>query len=270
VTATAELISALVAGGMNAAEAAGLVARAAVEMTGALTRKSAGAARQQRYRERNKASQRDGLGMTESVTNRNETVTRDAQQESSQTVTKRNEGVTRDAVPLSTTKTDIENRKDKRGARLPPDWTPSDADRAYARSLGWTDEQIDREAEDFRDYWIARPGAGGLKLDWPATWRKWIRNSKSHPAGSSRPLTAHQQERETGREILDALRNASSQSDPAFQRYDPGNGPASLRGGVRGAIIDLSATRDRAGHEPIEGASFAGRLSEPGKVSGAS
>lgn len=26
----------------------------------------------------------------------------------------------------------------------------------------------------FRDHWIAVPGAKGTKLDWPATWRKWV------------------------------------------------------------------------------------------------
>lgn len=29
--------------------------------------------------------------------------------------------------------------------------------------------------EEFRDYWIARPGAGGCKLEWAATWRNWVR-----------------------------------------------------------------------------------------------
>lgn len=60
-TATAELIAALVAGGMNAAEAAGLVARAAVEMTGELTRKkppSSAALRMNEYRNR-----REAMGM---------------------------------------------------------------------------------------------------------------------------------------------------------------------------------------------------------------
>lgn len=60
-TATAELITALVAGGMSAAEAAGLVARAAVEMTGALTAKKApkaGALRMSDYRDR-----REAMGM---------------------------------------------------------------------------------------------------------------------------------------------------------------------------------------------------------------
>lgn len=31
----------------------------------------------------------------------------------------------------------------------------------------------------FRDYWIAKAGKDGVKLDWLATWRNWIRNQKS-------------------------------------------------------------------------------------------
>lgn len=73
----------------------------------------------------------------------------------------------------------------KRGERLPPDWTPDEDDRTFAKQLSWSDPQIDSESANFRDYWIAKPGAGGCKLDWPATWRKWVRSSKVKPAGSS-------------------------------------------------------------------------------------
>lgn len=30
----------------------------------------------------------------------------------------------------------------------------------------------------FRDWWISAPGAKGIKLDWTATWRNWVRNQK--------------------------------------------------------------------------------------------
>lgn len=76
-----------------------------------------------------------------------------------------------------------DNKNNKRGARLPENWVPSADDRIFAKLLGWSDDQIDSEAANFRDYWIAQPGARGLKLDWPATWRKWIRSSKIKPAG---------------------------------------------------------------------------------------
>jgi uncharacterized protein YdaU (DUF1376 family) len=33
----------------------------------------------------------------------------------------------------------------------------------------------------FRDYWIAQPGSKGVKADWTATWRNWIRNTRVSP-----------------------------------------------------------------------------------------
>lgn len=33
--------------------------------------------------------------------------------------------------------------------------------------------------EGFKDYWLSVAGAKGVKLDWFATWRNWIRNQKS-------------------------------------------------------------------------------------------
>lgn len=33
--------------------------------------------------------------------------------------------------------------------------------------------------EGFKDYWVSVAGAKGVKLDWFATWRNWIRNQKS-------------------------------------------------------------------------------------------
>jgi hypothetical protein len=32
--------------------------------------------------------------------------------------------------------------------------------------------------EGFKDYWVSVAGAKGVKLDWFATWRNWIRNQK--------------------------------------------------------------------------------------------
>lgn len=60
-----------------------------------------------------------------------------------------------------------------RGSRLSADWRPSEADRSYAASQGLGERDIDREAERFRNYWTAKAGSGGVKLDWPATWRNW-------------------------------------------------------------------------------------------------
>ncbi len=39
--------------------------------------------------------------------------------------------------------------------------------------------------DEFRDYWIAKAGSDGVKLDWLATWRNWVRRraSDAKPTG---------------------------------------------------------------------------------------
>lgn len=82
--------------------------------------------------------------------------------------------------------------KANRATRLPPDWRPSPADEAYAASQALTRDEISRVAEDFRDFWTAKGGADGRKLDWPATWRRWVRThcDRKRPAMASRPAFA--------------------------------------------------------------------------------
>lgn len=65
----------------------------------------------------------------------------------------------------------------KRGTRISEGWEPSDTERLYAASKGLPPPRIDREAELFRNYWMAAPGERGVKLDWSATWRNWVINA---------------------------------------------------------------------------------------------
>lgn len=62
--------------------------------------------------------------------------------------------------------------KSIRGQRLDPSWEPSSEDRQFCISIGLDPSEV---ADKFRDYWIAKPGAAGSKLDWAATWRNWCR-----------------------------------------------------------------------------------------------
>jgi hypothetical protein len=39
--------------------------------------------------------------------------------------------------------------------------------------------KVDSIYEQFYDYWKAQPGSKGIKLDWFATWRNWVRRDKS-------------------------------------------------------------------------------------------
>jgi hypothetical protein len=61
------------------------------------------------------------------------------------------------------------------GKRLSEDWTPSEKNIEYAISKGLDQNEIDRIAEDFADYWIGKPGKDGRKANWDRTWQKWIR-----------------------------------------------------------------------------------------------
>lgn len=67
-------------------------------------------------------------------------------------------------------------RARSRGTRLPPDWRPDDAGRTFAIDL-IGNQRSHLELQKFRDYWHARAGPGGVKLDWEATWRNWIRKA---------------------------------------------------------------------------------------------
>jgi uncharacterized protein YdaU (DUF1376 family) len=70
-----------------------------------------------------------------------------------------------------------------KGTRLPDDWLPSETMIEDALAIGenlnihFLRKEISDEADRFRDYWIAQPGARGTKTNWNATWRNWIRRA---------------------------------------------------------------------------------------------
>ncbi len=67
--------------------------------------------------------------------------------------------------------------KTQRGSRLPTDWTLPD-DWADWAEKERPDLLVYKIAESFKDFWISKPGSGGVKLDWQATWRNWVRSQK--------------------------------------------------------------------------------------------
>lgn len=90
-------------------------------------------------------------------------------------------------IPDTIYEKDTLNRVSKKtGSRLEKSWSPSQGDRSFAEGLGLQRDQIDFEADKFRDFWTSKTGANATKIDWPATWRNWVRNVK--PAnGTPRP-----------------------------------------------------------------------------------
>lgn len=64
-----------------------------------------------------------------------------------------------------------------RGTRINPSWGPTEELIQFAIGRGFSYDSLREEVNRFKDYWIAQPGQKGLKLDWPATFRNWIRNA---------------------------------------------------------------------------------------------
>jgi len=82
--------------------------------------------------------------------------------------------------------------KNKRGSRLSPDFLFTGDWLVFCKQ-----ERPDLEPlqtfEKFKDYWIAQPGSKGVKLDWFATWRNWVRSTnapKMNPADIGRVTVA--------------------------------------------------------------------------------
>jgi len=61
---------------------------------------------------------------------------------------------------------------EKRGTRV--DGFVPDLDAAADLGLGADRARL--QADKFIDFWRGKPGASGLKRDWPATWRNWVRS----------------------------------------------------------------------------------------------
>ena len=63
------------------------------------------------------------------------------------------------------------------GTRLDKGWTLPDDWKAWC-----TEHRPDLDpqsvADQFRDFWVAKPGKDGRKADWLATWRNWCRSQK--------------------------------------------------------------------------------------------
>jgi len=82
--------------------------------------------------------------------------------------------------------TDMPARTRKLGTRLPDDFWPSPEMREwFTKNCPHVDGK--REHAQFCDWWHSKPGKDGRKLDWPATWRNWMRNAEAKSQPRARP-----------------------------------------------------------------------------------
>lgn len=71
-----------------------------------------------------------------------------------------------------------------KGSRLADNWFLPVSFGEWAMTEGWAISAIHEQAERFKDYWLARAGPSGVKLDWFATWRNWMRTAKERQQAS--------------------------------------------------------------------------------------
>lgn len=102
----------------------------------------------------------------------------------------------------NTITTSLRSVERARGTRLPADWVPEswpgpDDDPRTVLTLEL------QELPKFRDYWISQPGQKGVKADWNATWRNWIRKAVEYAEsrgysrqGPAKPTSAVERVRE--------------------------------------------------------------------------
>lgn len=78
--------------------------------------------------------------------------------------------------------------KNARGCRLPDGWMPKPETVAKISSElpALTDAVFHSEHLKFADYWAGVAGPRGVKLDWDATWRNWMRRVGERLPGSGR------------------------------------------------------------------------------------
>lgn len=112
----------------------------------------------------------------------------------------------------TTTSTTGETAKRKasstRGTRLPDDWWPGDELIAWAKkntpSVGIS------TTEAFKDWFKAAPGGKGIKLDWDATYRNWMRREQKELDLRNSRASSRQSDRSTP----GAGRNWTGSDDP--------------------------------------------------------
>lgn len=76
--------------------------------------------------------------------------------------------------------TGVKRKVSSRGSRLPEDWILPIDWGEWAEKQSMTPDDVMAEEEKFRDYWHSRAGPNGVKLDWFAVWRNWVRRSMEY------------------------------------------------------------------------------------------
>lgn len=93
------------------------------------------------------------------------------------THTERNAHQTPDTIHQTPIKELEPQTKKSKGSRLDQSWELPD-DWAIWAKQNRPEINVNQTADGFKDYWLAAPGVKGVKADWFATWRNWVRSQR--------------------------------------------------------------------------------------------
>ena len=119
------------------------------------------------------------------------------------------------------TDTDKKQNNRKLGKRLANDFVlPNEWE--YWANKERPDLNALQVADQFKDYWIAQPGQKGTKLDWEATWRNWVRNTKltkPNPADIARVTVPSKNEPDAALEKIKADEKKATPMPDHIRKY---------------------------------------------------
>lgn len=128
-----------------------------------------------------------------------------------------------------------------RGERIPTDFIP---DIEWAGTQGLPVNEATIEANQFTDYWRSKPGKDGLKLDWPGTWRMWVRNAikrRGRPPPGKRTYSdviSDRLDEDNGTEGIFGTRSDAQRFSPRLIESRPHD--EDLRGGIAGRVVRIN------------------------------
>ena len=102
---------------------------------------------------------------------------------------------------------EVEKKRGTKGSRLSTDFELPDSWTEFCQTER-PDLNPQKVFDTFKDYWVAKAGNQGVKLDWQATWRNWVRNQNVAKQMFNKADIVHQ------------TVPASSQRDPALIKLD--------------------------------------------------
>ena len=105
------------------------------------------------------------------------------------------------------TEKEVEKKRETKGSRLSADFELHETWTEFCQTER-PDLNPQKVFDSFKDYWIAKSGNQGVKLDWQATWRNWVRNQNVAKPMFNKADVVHQ------------TVPASSFRDPALVKLD--------------------------------------------------